>query len=96
MRIRFTRSARTQLQAIQAYIARDQPRRANEMIRRILDRCAVAGQFPRGGRRVREYDSDTVREVIEPPYRIIYRVGDGVIDVLAVMHSRRLLPHDLT
>lgn len=95
MNVRFTRSARNQLFSIRAYIARDQPARADDMIRRILARCQLAARHPLGGRRVREYDHEAIREVIEPPYRIIYRVDVDAIDVLAVMHSRRLLPHDL-
>lgn len=65
------------------------------MVVRILDRSALAALNPLGGRRVREYNNEGVREIIEPPYRIIYRVGSDATEVLAIMHSRRLLPHDL-
>jgi plasmid stabilization system protein ParE len=34
-------------------------------------------------------------EVIEKPYRIIYRAGADQVDVLAVIHSARLLAREL-
>jgi len=39
------------------------------------------------GRKVPEYESDGIREVIEKPYRIIYRIKPDQIDVLAVVHG---------
>jgi len=44
------------------------------------------------GRKVPEYESDEIREVIEKPYRIIYRIKPDQIDVLAVVHGAQLLP----
>ena len=41
-----------------------------------------------------EYDAEDIREIIEYPYRIIYRIKPDVIDVIAVLHSARLLPDD--
>jgi plasmid stabilization system protein ParE len=42
-----------------------------------------------------EYDSEAIRELIEQPYRIIYRIKQYEIDVLAVIHGARLLPDDI-
>jgi len=33
-----------------------------------------------------------IREVIEPPYRIVYRVRDDAPDILTVFRASRLLP----
>jgi toxin ParE1/3/4 len=41
---------------------------------------------------VQEYERDDVREVLEYPYRIIYRIKPDQIDVLAVVHGARELP----
>ena len=41
---------------------------------------------------VPEYEAPDIRELIERPYRIIYRVMPDQIDVLAVIHGARLLP----
>lgn len=40
------------------------------------------------------YGDIEIREVIESPYRIVYRVGSNRVDVLAVFHGARLLPDD--
>jgi len=44
---------------------------------------------------VPEYDREDVREVIEKPYRIIYRIGEEQVDVLAVFHRAQRLPPKL-
>ncbi len=41
------------------------------------------------------YDVDDIREVLEYPYRIIYRVLPDRVDVLAVVHGARRLPASL-
>ncbi len=48
----------------------------------------MAGKVP-------EYDRDDVREVLEYPYRIIYRTSDDRVDILAVIHGARQLPKEL-
>ncbi len=54
-------------------------------------RPQIAGN-PFSGRMVPEYQVDDIRELIEKPYRIIYRVKKDQIDVLAIIHGARLLP----
>ena len=44
---------------------------------------------------VPEYEAQDIREVIEKPYRLIYRVKSDQMDVLAVVHSAQLLPAKL-
>jgi plasmid stabilization system protein ParE len=44
------------------------------------------------GAKVREYQAQDIREVIERPYRIIYRVRANQVDILAVVHGAQLLP----
>jgi plasmid stabilization system protein ParE len=50
------------------------------------------------GKPVREYPRSDLRELLEKPYRLIYRVRDDRIDVLSVKHYRQRLsdrPQDL-
>ncbi|HED15791.1 MAG TPA: hypothetical protein ENI64_03065 [Gammaproteobacteria bacterium] len=44
------------------------------------------------GRSVPDYPDDDLRELLERPYRIIYRVTEQQIEILTVMHYRQLLP----
>ncbi len=95
MRVRLTDEAKAKLRAIHAYIAEDVPQRADAMIDRITRHAMRVGEMPRAGRKVTEYRLDTLREVLERPYRIIYRIQPDEIEVLTVMHYRQLLPDDL-
>ena len=65
------------------------------MVDRITRRSEQISNHPLSGRKVPEYKADDVRELIETPYRIIYRIKPDQIDVLAVIHGARLLPDDL-
>ena len=57
------------------------------MVDRLTRRSQQIGQFPHSGRAVPEVEDDRIREVVEAPYRIIYRVSDDRVDILAVVHS---------
>jgi plasmid stabilization system protein ParE len=80
------------LLAIRDYVGRDSDMYADRLMDRLTRRSEQIRTFPRSGRQVPEYESPEVREVIEGSYRIIYRIGDEQIDVLAVIHSARPLP----
>jgi len=43
-----------------------------------------------GGRRLRS--NPQLREIIESPYRIVYRVRDETVEVLTVFRASRLMP----
>jgi plasmid stabilization system protein ParE len=47
--------------------------------------------FPCSGRKVPELDDDAIREIIEVPYRVIYRLASQRIEVMTVLHGSRLL-----
>jgi len=65
------------------------------MVDKITHRSMQIDVHPLSGRKVPEYDSDVIRELIEQPYRIIYRIKQDQIDVLAVIHGARLLPDEI-
>lgn len=62
------------------------------MVDRLTGRSKQIGLYPHSGRMVPEYHTVEIREVIEGPYRVIYRIKPEQIDVVAVLHSARLLP----
>jgi plasmid stabilization system protein ParE len=47
--------------------------------------------FPQSGHMVPEYGALDIRAVIERPYRIICRIREDRIDVLAVVHCAQVL-----
>ena len=87
MKVHWTETAEGHLDVLYAYIAQDSPEYAKRMVDRLTRRSQQIAEFPFSGRRVPEYDLDQIREVIEGPYRIIYHIKSGQIDVLAVIHG---------
>ena len=95
MNVHWTDRAKWRLGLIKEYIAEDSPDTAKKIVRRILVRSKQIGELPYSGRRVPEYEQEELREILGRPYRIIYRIKDGQIDVVAVIHYRQLLPADI-
>ncbi len=95
MRVHWTNTALEHLLSIYAHIAQESPVYADRTVDRLTRRSEQVGQFPRSGRMVPEYQVPDIREVIERPYRIIYRIKPDQIDVLAVFHRAQELPPEL-
>jgi toxin ParE1/3/4 len=95
MRVVWTETAIGHLTDIYEYIARDSTRYAKRMVDRITARSRQIAGFPESAPVVAEYADPTVRELIEGPYRLIYRVERNAVVVLAVIHGARLLPPEL-
>ncbi len=95
MKVHWTDRAKTRLKLIHEYIAQDAPLVAAQVVERLIRRSQQIGKLPHTGRAVPEYQHEDLREVLERPYRIIYRIRRDRIDVLTVMHYRQLLPSDL-
>lgn len=95
MKVHWTDTAVEHLLSIQEYISQDSPLYADRVLDRLTQRSEQIGTFPRSGRTVPEYQDPEVREVIEGAYRLIYRIREEQVDILAVIHSAQELPPDL-
>lgn len=71
------------------YIGRTSPLYAERVAERILRRVATLADFPDIGLRVSEAEDDSVREVLENPYRILYLAQPTRVDILAIVHGRQ-------
>lgn len=87
--VHWTVGARRELEDIVEYIRRDSPTSATALAQRILARARTLRRYPRFGRVVPEYRDEAVRELIVGNYRVIYRLLDRRLDILAVVHGRR-------
>ena len=96
MKVHWTDRAKQRLKLIHYHIAKDAPLVAPSVIERLVRRSLQIGEFPHSGRKVPEYQREEMREILEHPYRILYRIKSDRIDVITVMHYRQLLPDDLT
>ena len=81
----------SQLGAIAEYISIASPVYAEQIVEQLVQRLDQACRFPESGRVVPEFERADLRELIEPPYRLIYRVHPNAIEVIAVVHARREL-----
>lgn len=79
------------MEAIASYIALDSSVRAGQQVERILSAEMLIERFPGSGRMVPELRTRTYKEVILPPYRIIYHYPpkSAVASILAVIHSKQ-------
>ena len=65
---------------------------AHRVIDRILRRGDQLAAFPLSGRLVERYKRPGIRELIESPYRIVYRVTSQQVQIIDVFHSAQLPP----
>ena len=95
MSVAWTETGGAQLQAIRDYLARSSPGYAQALVGRIIAKSEALEGQPLFGGEVPEYGDQTIREVFEHPYRIIYRVTGSDVQVVTVIHSSRRLPRTL-
>lgn len=91
MRVHWTENAIGHLVNIYEYIAINSSTCDKRMVDRITRRSEQITEQPFSGRKVPEYDAEDIRELIEKPYRIIYRIKQNQIDVVAVIHGATIL-----
>lgn len=95
MNVHWTEAGLTDLRGVETSIGRHSAQYARSMVERIFARTELLADHPRLGAMVPEYDDESLREVLEDPYRIIYRILEEQIDVVAVVHAARKLPRGL-
>jgi plasmid stabilization system protein ParE len=96
MRVNWTDAAVSDLRSIHAYISQHSALYAKGMIDRIFAKTGLLADQPHLGAMVEEYDDESLRELLEHPYRIVYRlVDESRLDVVAVVHGARRLPSGL-
>jgi toxin ParE1/3/4 len=90
--VTFAESAVADLEEIRAwYVGLDVPEVGERLLREIVSHVERLAEFPRSGRVVPEFGIDPLREIIHPPFRIVYRVDEDRVRVVRVWRSERLL-----
>jgi len=89
--LRWSEHAVAQLAAVAEYVSLSSPVYAEHLVDRIARRLDQAREFPESGRVVPEFARGEIRELIESPYRLVYRVRPDAIEVLSVLHGRQQL-----
>ena len=84
-RIRWTTDAVNQLEGIVKHIQEDNPDAARKVAQILLDSIANLETFPQLGRPGEEVEG--TRELVCPPFVIVYRLKDDVAEILYLWHG---------
>ena len=88
--IRWSPEAAEDIEEIAAYIHKDSPLYAQKVVEELITASRRLTQFPLRGRKVPELTS-THRECFVYSYRLIYRIEEQHVLIVAVIHGKRLL-----
>ncbi len=80
------------LVSIAEHISRDSEFYAATVVSELVAASRSLAAFAERGRRVPEYDDQSVRELIVRKYRLVYRVHPGRVEILRIIHGARVLP----
>ncbi len=92
MKLSVAQSAIIDLQQIHQYYSElGVPQVGREFITKILSATERLLDHPDSGRKVPEYNQEQLREIILPPYRIVYLREIETVSLIRVWRSERLL-----
>lgn len=95
MKIFFSESAFSDLEEIKKYyLNEDVPQIGHSFVASILEHTETLQDNPDIGRMVPEFQEQKIRELIHPPFRIVYLREDSSIHIVRVWRSERLLKLD--
>jgi addiction module RelE/StbE family toxin len=90
--VNINKTAENDLREIIRYISQNNPMNALDVLKRIEDRINTLNRFPERGGYVPELLKNNIkdyRQLIEPPWRIIYKIDNDIVNVLIIIDSRR-------
>ena len=91
-KITFTASAVKDLEGIlQWYKDQHVPDVGGRLLREVIDHVEKLADFPQSGRVVPEFSVIHLREIIHPPFRIVYRLDADAVRIVRVWRSERQL-----
>ncbi len=90
-RVTWSPEAADDLEGIATYIARDSAAYARAIVSKVLATAKSLARFPEIGRVVPEVGDESIRERFVYSYRVIYRVEQHRVLILAIVHGKRLL-----
>ena len=90
--ITFAVSAVKDLEAISNwYVDQEVPDAGKKLLREIISQVERFADFPESGRIVPEFGIVNLREIIFPPFRIVYRLDKNRVRIVRIWRSERLL-----
>jgi toxin ParE1/3/4 len=91
-RVSFAESALGDLAGIKEWYAEEGvPEVGDRLVAEIFQRVEVLAEHPNIGRMVPEFGQAFLRELVHPPFRIVYRLDAQRVRIVRVWRSERLL-----
>jgi addiction module RelE/StbE family toxin len=90
--VNINKTAKNDLREIIKYIPKNNPMNAVKVLKKIEDRINSLNRFPERGGYVPELLKNNIkdyRQLIESPWRIIYKIDENIVNVLIIIDSRR-------
>ena len=90
--VNVNKTAKNDIIGIVKFISKNNPINALNILKRIQDRIDSLYKFPERGGYVQEllkYNIKDYRQLIESPWRIIYRIDGNIVNVIMIIDSRR-------
>ena len=90
----WTEVAAQDVERLAAYLTEEAPLRAEELLDRIISRGDSLATSPDRGRtppELRSIGDESWREILESPWRIIYRIVGKTVEIHGVLDGRRSL-----
>lgn len=92
MKISFSKSAIDDLKNIKEYyLEQGVPQIGQDFVASIVEHVGTLALHPDIGREVPEFNDESIRELIHPPFRVVYLRETKSIKVIRVWRSERLL-----
>jgi plasmid stabilization system protein ParE len=88
-RVVWATAARTALDEVVEYITRDSRESALKVLTRALETAESLSALPERWRVVPELSDPAIRELFVHRYRMLYRIFDDVVVVVAFLHGAR-------
>jgi toxin ParE1/3/4 len=85
----WTEPAWKDLEGAAEYIARDSEFYAAAFVEEALEAAVSLSDFAERGQTVPEFGDESIRELLVKPYRVVYKVTDDHVFILAFIHGSR-------
>ena len=89
--LKWSEEALEDIESIATYIEKDSPFYSKSIVSKFFEKAEVIQQFSEIGRIVPELNDTSIREIFIYSYRLIYKLNEQSILIVAVVHGKRLL-----
>jgi Plasmid stabilization system protein len=93
-RIEWSPTSRLDFRDLILFISEENFSVANHFRNKIINHVIQVAKYPKSGRVVPEFQDENIREIIQKPYRIVYRINKKkiLVEIVRIWHSARGIP----